>query len=265
MIKIKYPKNLSVKKIKTFFIKKGLKELVRMSNERDLDINEMVTKNSYKPDLVDLYRLYCFTFLNKRTTILEFGSGWSSLVIAIALTDLKKKYSRDIKALRRNNPFELFIVDNEKKFLSISKKRMRKYKKLINIKINFLLTNVKMTTYNGIICNEYEKLPKSNPDLIYLDGPDQFNIKGSKNGININHIDLLPLNNDLLKIEYFLIPGTILILDGRGGNASFLKNNLQRKWSYKYQKKFDQHIFCLNDLSIGKYNDLQLKFYRTKN
>ena len=90
MIKIKYPKNLSVKKIKTFFIKKGLKELVRMSNERDLDINEMVTKNPYKPDLVDLYRLYCFTFLNKRTTILEFGSGWSSLVIAIALTDLKK-------------------------------------------------------------------------------------------------------------------------------------------------------------------------------
>ena len=30
---------------------------------------------------------------------------------------------------------------------------------------------------------------------------------------------------------------------------------------YFNDKKFDQHIFYLNSDSLGKYNDLQLKFY----
>ena len=61
--------------------------------------------------------------------MLEFGSGWSTLIIALALTDLKKKYKKDIKFLRRNNPFELFVVDNEKKYLKISQNRLKKFKK----------------------------------------------------------------------------------------------------------------------------------------
>ena len=193
---------------------------------------------------------------------MEFGSGWSSLVMALALTELKKKYSSTISKLRRNNPFELFIIENEKKYFSISKKRLKRFSKKINIKINYLNTDVIMTTYKGIISTEYKKLPLCNPDFIYLDGPDQFNIKGDCNGISIRHIDMMPMNSDILKIEYFLVPGTIIIVDGRGANSSFLRNNLQRKWSYKYDKMFDQHIFLLDDQSIGKYNDLLLKFYK---
>ena len=47
-----------------------------------------------------------------------------------------------------------------------------------------------MTKTNGKICNEYTKLPICSPDFIYLDAPDQFNIKGNQNGININHVDM---------------------------------------------------------------------------
>ena len=36
-----------------------------------------------------------------------------------------------------------------------------------------------MTSFNGRICTQFKKLPLINPDLIYLDGPDQFNIKGN--------------------------------------------------------------------------------------
>ena len=261
MNKFKSPKKISKKQIEKFFNQKGLSEIVKLSNTHDLKINQMQSKSPYKPNLYDLYILYFFVILNKRTTILEFGSGWSTLVLSVALTDLKKIYKNDILKLRRNFPFELFIVDNEKKFLNITKKRIKKYKNLINIKTNFLLTDVKMSYYNGIISNEYKKLPICSPDFIYLDAPDQFNVKGDCNGININHIDMLPINCDLLKIEYMLIPGTIIVLDGRGANASFLKNNFQRKWNYKFEKKFDQHIFYLDDSSIGKYNDLQLKYY----
>lgn len=262
MNKYKKPKIIPYQKIVNFFVRKGLKDLVNESKKPELSVNEMKVKSPYKPDLSDLYRLYFYIFLNKRTTILEFGSGWSTLVIALALTDLKKKYRKNMKFLRRNNPFELFVVDNEKKYLNISKNRLKKFKKIIDIKINFLFSNVKMSSMNGKICNEYIKLPICNPDFIYLDAPDQFNIKGNQNGININHIDMLPINSDLIKIEYFLIPGTIVLLDGRGANASFLRNNLQRKWKYKYEKKYDQHIFHLNDNSIGKYNDLLLEFYK---
>jgi len=262
MYQIKKPKNISLDGIKNFFINLGLEEMIHESITRDLNVNEMRVDKPYKPDLKDLYRLYFFILNNKRTTVMEFGSGWSSLVMALALTELKKKYSGDISKLRRNNPFELFIIENEKKFFSISKRRLEKFSNKINIKINYLSTDVKMTVYKGIISTEYKKLPLCNPDFIYLDGPDQFNIKGSCNGISIRHVDMMPMNSDILKIEYFLVPGTIIVVDGRGANSSFLKNNLQRKWSYKYDKMFDQHIFVLNDQSIGKYNDLLLKFYK---
>ena len=182
--------------------------------------------------------------------------------MALALSELKKKYSKEILKLRRNNPFELFVIENESKFLSITKRRIKKFKKNINIKINFLCTDVLMTNYRGIISTEYKRLPTCNPDFIYLDGPDQFKIKGNCNGITIKHIDMMPMNSDIMKIEYFLVPGTIIVVDGRGANSSFLKNNLQRKWSYKYDKTFDQHIFILTDQSLGIYNDRLLKFYK---
>ena len=80
-------------------------------------MNEVVSGNfpPYPPMLEDLYRLYQFIVLNKRTTILEFGSGWSSLIFNLALSENKKKYFSQIKNLRRNNPFELFILENQKK------------------------------------------------------------------------------------------------------------------------------------------------------
>jgi hypothetical protein len=73
---------------------------------------------------------------------------------------------------------------------------------------------------------------------------------------------MMPMTCDILKIEYFLTPGTIIIIDGRAANAKFLKDHFKRKWIYKNDKKFDQHIFYLNDPVLGKYNKLQLDFYK---
>jgi hypothetical protein len=261
---IKFPKNKSLNYIKKFFIEKGLIDLVNLSNKPSLKVNQLRTKEIFKPELQDLYRLYQFIILNKRTTILEFGSGWSSLIFSIALADLKKKYYNNVKNLRRNNPFELFFLENQKKFLKISKNRITKFNRNNNIKNNnhYCFSDVKMTYYNGRISTEYNKLPLCNPDFIYLDGPDQFNIKGKINNISTAHKDMMPMTCDILKIEYFLTPGTIIIIDGRAANAKFLKDHFKRKWIYKNDKKFDQHIFYLNDPVLGKYNKLQLDFYK---
>ena len=226
----------------------------------------MILKQPYIPELTDLYRIYQFVILNKRTTILEFGSGWSSLIFNLAINELKKKFKNHIRKLRRNNPFEIFILENEKKYLNITKHRIQKFNRDLKIKkptnIHYCFSNIEMTTFNDRIATQYKKLPLCNPDFIYLDGPDQFNIKKDVNGISTRHKDMMPMVCDILKLEYFLTPGTIIVCDGRAANAKFLKDNFKRNWEYFNDKKNDQHIFWLNDPILGRYNKLQLEFYK---
>ena len=115
VISINFPPKKTNKEIEKFFKKKGLNLFVNESKGKQLSVNEMIEDGLHIPELNDQYRLYQFIVLNKRTTILEFGSGWSSLIFYLALHDLKKKYSKQVKKLRRNNPFELIILENEKK------------------------------------------------------------------------------------------------------------------------------------------------------
>jgi len=256
--KIKLPKKTELKKIKIFFKKIKL-DLVIKDSEKELK------KSIIKPNLNDLYRLYQIIILNKRTTILEFGSGYSSLIFLIALNNLKNKYQNKIKNLRRSNPFELFVLENEKKFLSITKKRIKSFNKInkCSIKINYNFSDVVMSEYQNKVVTSYKKLPLCNPDFIYLDGPGQFKVKGNINNISTRHPDMMPMVSDILKFEYFLNPGTIIVVDGRGANAKFLKDHFKRKWLYKYDQIYDQHYFYLNDPILGKYNKLQMRFYKS--
>ena len=263
MKKFKIPSKISKSQIENFFKKINLHELIAKSKGPSKDVNQMKLSSPYVPELIDLYYLYNFIILNKRITILEFGSGWSTIIMIKALSELKKKFSTQVKKLRRNNPFEIFIVDNEKKFLNISKKRIRKvFGKKLDIKVHFLFSSVKMCEYKGRFASHYEKLPSCNPDFVYLDGPDQFNIKGKVQNITIKHKDMMPMNCDLIKFEYFFTPGTIILTDGRAANVKFLKDHFNRNWIYKNNKISDQHFFYLDDSSLGKYNDRQLKFYK---
>jgi len=56
-----------------------------------------------------LYNLYQYILINKRTTILEFGSGWSTLIFGLALNELSNKFSNEVKQLRRNNPLNCLL------------------------------------------------------------------------------------------------------------------------------------------------------------
>jgi hypothetical protein len=270
-ITIKIPKEKSDLDIEKFFIKKGLSFLVTESKKKKqkLNVNEMSISNPYIPELRDLYRLYQLVILNKRTTIFEFGSGWSSIIFYLALNDLKKKYFHKMKNLRRNNPYELFVLDNEKKYLDISKKRLIKFSKKLKDKnppkCHFHFSEVEMTLFGNKIATQYKKIPLCNPDFIYLDGPDQFNVKKEINGISTRHKDMMPMVCDILKFEYFYTPGTIIVSDGRGANVKFLKDHFKRNWKYLNDKKNDQHIFLLDDPLLGNYNKLQIEFYNNKN
>jgi hypothetical protein len=269
---IKFPKDVSDKQIEQFFINRGLKELVKISkiknNRTDyLNYHSMIVDKPYKPELRSLYRLFQYITLNKRTTILEFGSGWSTFVILLALNENKVKYLNYVKKyLRRKNPFELFVVENTKKFLNITKERIKKFikkKKSINTKFEILFSECKMTTFNGLYASEYSKLPLCNPDFIFLDGPSPFDVKKRIHNFTTAHSDLMPMSCDILKFEHFLIPNTMIIAEGRGANVQFLRNNFKRKWLYFNDKKYDLHVLLLNSPSFGNYNNLQLKFYKS--
>ena len=112
MFKLKKPKNKTSKDLESFFIKKGLKLLVDLSKKKKLSVNQMLVSEPLIPVLDDLYNLYQYILINKRTTILEFGSGWSTLIMSLALKELANKFSNDIISLRRNNPFEMFVIEN---------------------------------------------------------------------------------------------------------------------------------------------------------
>jgi hypothetical protein len=244
--------------LEKFFIDLGLDNLVKESRGRSRGVNEMQVSEPYKPDLNDLYLLYMLVRKRKVCTILEFGVGWSTLVFAKALSKNQEECGRYVeKNLRRNNPFELHSVDNQKRFIDIAESRIPNE---LKSKVRFYCSDVKMTTWNGRIATEYEKLPLINPDFIYLDAPDQFEVKGEKYGIHTRHKDMMPMSCDILKIEHFLTPSTLIVIDGRAANARFLRCNLQRGWAYKYDRINDQHFFELKEESLGRYNEKQIKF-----
>jgi len=261
-LKIKIPKNISKKSALRYFDKINLLSFLQIKKES----KKLIQSKPYFAELNDLYRLRKFIIENKRTTILEFGTGWSTLVILSAIIELEKKYSHKNSKLRKKDKFKVFVVDNEKKFFNISKKRIFKYKKKIkNFKnnINFLFSDVQFEKINNQFCNLYKKIPVCNPDFIYLDGPNLFNIKKSINNFTNRHHDMMPMVANILNIEPFLIPGTIILSDGRTANMVFLKNNLKRNWIYINDKKNDQNILYLDEKPLGRINSDFLKFYKS--
>ena len=250
------------KKIK---IPKFPKEIIILNLLNSIGLNnEFLNKQSDNvlgPNLKKIFFLYKLVTLNKRLNVIEFGSGWSTLILSLAMDANLKKYKDKAKNLR-NDKFKIFSLDNSKKYLNISKKRVNIFKKKYLCKINFLYSPVKMSHFEDRICTEYTKLPICNPDFIYLDGPDQFNITNKVNNFSSANKDLIPMSADILKIEFYLMPGTIILIDGRAGNVEFLKKNFKRKWIYNFIRDVDQHIFFLNEPSWGIKNLKLLKFYK---
>ena len=256
-MKINFPKKVN---IKNFFIKEGLGFLIKNSKKKFLLNDERRDPNPYKPDLNDLFYLYQLIILNNRTTVLEYGCGWSTLVMHLAL--MKNKKRKKNKVFKRcGNPFELFSLDDSKKYINIAKKRVKKHSNNYE-KVKFNFSKVIMTKFNEKYCTKYLNHPLLNPDFIYIDGPDQWTIKNKIENFTINNYSMMPMISDILKFEHFLTPGTIIVSDGRTANIRFLKSNFQRNWKYYYKKDMDQHYLLLDEKSLGKWNDEQLNYYK---
>lgn len=210
-------------------------------------------------ELDDLIRLHFLARHRRAITILEFGVGGSTVVFADALKKNKEEFEGGVvkNNLRRANPFEVHSVDCGKKWIDKCKQGFPPA--LLDF-VYFHQSEVEMTTFNGRACTMYKKLPNICPDLIYLDGPDLFAVTNDVRGISTRSSDRLPMSADILFFEPFLLPGTLIVVDGRAANARFLKNNFQRNWKYNYFTKEDVHTFELIEEPFGKINARQLRF-----
>jgi hypothetical protein len=192
------------------------------------------------------------------TTVLEFGCGYSTVVLADALAKNEKECNSFVSAnLRRSNAFEIHSVDDMDYFIKITRDRLATDLKK---RVFFKQSDVQMTTFSGRICTEYVELPNIAPDFIYLDAPSQDSAKGEVSGISTRHADRLPMSCDLLKIEHFLLPGTFILVDGRTANSRFLRSNFQRNWKYEFDVASCTHTFELCETPLGRYNKAQIEF-----
>ena len=125
-----FEKNLL--KVKKYLKNNKLDFLLDIKSEfdsRNRDIRKQ--KDIYGPDLLDLYSLHKTIVDYKRVSVLEYGTGWSSLVILDALIKNFNKY-KNYKFQRILQPFNLHIIDDSKLYLNTTKK----------ILLNFLEKNI---------------------------------------------------------------------------------------------------------------------------
>jgi hypothetical protein len=212
-------------------------------------------EDAYGPELRDLYSLYSKVRNNKIVAVMEFGAGWSTLALFKALDENRRDFGEYVYAnIRHPNPFTLMSVDCSEQFLSLALGRIPK--ELSETTIIPVVSTARMTTLNGQICSLFEAIPPFTADFIYLDGPDCEQVSGDVNGFSVrfgadDYAYGLPMAADLVLLEPFFWPGTLLVTDGRGANANFLKNNFKRNWEYRYDLDCDHHIFRLSEHPFG--------------
>ena len=218
---------------------------------------------SIPPDVEDLVRIHHLIRSRKSFTVMEFGVGFSTIVIADALFKNKQdwKQLQSNPVVRNRYQFQCFSVDTSKEWIAKTEERIPERLKSFT---NFHLSTVSIGTHMGQMCHFYNNLPDIVPDFIYIDGPDPQAVTGSINGMTFQCQERTVMSGDLLLIEPILIPGTFVLIDGRTNNARFLKNNLKRDYKYYWDKEGDVTTFELIEGRLGKYNILGSDFFDEK-
>ncbi len=213
----------------------------------------------YAPEIEDLSRLYNLIKNEKPFTVLEFGVGYSTLVIAKALKENMQKFDiKKSKFIRNTKMFKVYAVDKSEKWLENLQKKIPE-----ELKDHIILSqsNIKTSIYKGQVCHFYDNLPDINPEFIYLDGPHPLDPEGNVNGISFKCVERTPISADICLLESTLLPGCNILVDGRTNNVRFLKNNLKRNYSYKWDRMGDVTLITLKEKKLGKLNKLGFEFY----
>ncbi|MEM1318958.1 MAG: hypothetical protein AAGG75_01815 [Bacteroidota bacterium] len=252
-------KNLSTAAALAYWKKEGLDHhFAAHAEKQEQGVFDTVSgqmEHPIPPDLQDLVRLHRLIRERMSFTVLEFGVGFSTIVIADALQKNKADWKRleQPPKLRNRFLFQCFSVDSSAKWLERSQERLPEQFKDT---VHFQFSRVEIGTFNGQLCHFYKNLPDIVPDFIYLDGPDPQTVEGTINGMSFQCMERTVMSGDLLLMEPILLPGTFVLVDGRTNNARFLKNNFKRAYEVIWDRQGDVTTFELIEDRLGKYNIL---------
>ena len=251
--------------LKNSFYKNNLHKVLNLKknnfHKKDI-INEPISKSlkkQYNPEILDLARIYNFVKQEKPFTILEFGVGYSTIVMAQALYENFLSFDKNKKKRIRNSKmFQIHSVDTSKKWIRNTSKKIPNHLKRF---IKFHHSKVETILYNGEVCHVYSKIPNINPEFIYLDGPHPLDPVGKIYDISFNCKERTPVSADICFLESTLLPGTSILVDGRTNNVRFLQRNLKRKYKIKWDRHGDVTFFKLIEKRLGNLNKLGFEFY----
>ena len=150
-------------------------------------------------DLANIYEI-----VRKRCPkiVLEFGVGFSTIVIAAALRD---NYSASkICGHLHSVDAEMNWIENTKNKLS---KELEQY-------VTFKCSSVRIDTINSSLCHRYDFLPDISPNLIYVDGPAGIKVIGNIRGLSFSKGRPV-IGSDILVYESTAPIDLFILVDGR--------------------------------------------------
>lgn len=201
---------------------------------------------AFAPVLTDLARLHWAARRSRSRTILEFGVGYSNIVFARALQQNAEDLAEDPSRYRCH------AVDASQHWIEVSAARVPAH--LAHF-VEYSQSEVRIGVVGDGVCSLYDQVPDVTPDLIYLDAPWPGDVDGSIGGISFKGAGRTIVAGDLVRMEPLLIPGTVLIVDGRTNNARFLRSRFRRGWDYFYEPEDGCHLFLLKEPPLGARND----------
>ena len=212
----------------------------------------------FAPQYADLARLHKAIRSRKAFTVLEFGVGYSTIIMAHALLKNKEEWDKlDTKPRVRNStPFQLHSVDAAEKWIAVTESKIPEELRPI---ITLHHSEASAGLFQDRACHYYDVLPDVVADFIYLDGPDPQNVKAAPYA-QWDNFDKVVMSADLLRMETVLLPGTCILVDGRTANSRFLKAHFYRNWSCDRCADSDVTVFELQEEPLGKISESTLLY-----
>ncbi|MBA3347677.1 MAG: class I SAM-dependent methyltransferase [Actinobacteria bacterium] len=170
-------------------------------------------EGALSPDLADLWYLYAVVRDRRPETILEFGSGCSTAVLAAAV--------------RENGVGHIWSLDADEGWAGVTAGSLPAE-----------LRNFVTVVHTPVVEEDrdvpgwlHRDVPDVSPDFLYLDSPPLT----SERAVAFDPVDL----------EARFVPGFAMVIDGRHRNATYLREHLQRR--YRVSKMTARYLFELVD------------------
>jgi hypothetical protein len=229
-----------------YLIREGLGEYIDFASTNPVP---------FAPEPPDLERLHKIVRARKCFTVLEFGIGYSTIVIADALRKNQREWDAvlDKPAIRNRFMFHCFSIDSSARWLE---RAQSQFPEVLRPHVTMNHSTVHAGTHTGQLCHFYSSLPDVVPDFIYLDGPDPKDVEGSVNGLSFKCDERTVMAADILLMEPTLLPGCFILIDGRTNNARFLSRNFTRDFAMQWDREGDVTTFELVEQRLGPVNIL---------